>query len=177
MRGTGGDWLVKLKRNCRRLYAECETQADDHDPLSVSETTERTRGRVVRRRVEVYDPPSWHGDWPEIGRLVRVTRSGARDGRVYERTGLYVTSRTDGADVLAEVIRSHWHVENRLHWCKDVLMNEDGGGVRSMAGASVLSALRGAALSVVRWNGEWSPTAARSRLANRVPAMLALLRT
>ena len=143
----------------------------------MSDTTERARGRVVRRRVEVYDAPAWQGDWPTVGRVVRVIRSGMRDGQAYERVGLYVTSRTDGATALAEAIRSHWHVENRLHWCKDVLQNEDSGGVRSKAGAAVLSALRGVTLSVLRHNGHWSPTAARSRLANRVAAMLALLRT
>ena len=134
------------------------------------ETAERTRGRDVYRRVEVYTPPSWQADWPAIGAVVRVTRSGVRDGESYARTGLYLTSRTDGAGTLAEVVRSHWHVENRLHWCKDVRMNEDGGGVRSKAGASVLSLLRGVAMSVVRHSGEWSMTAARSRLSNRVPA-------
>lgn len=108
---------------------------------------------------------------------MRVTRSGVRDGEAYERTGLYLTSRTDDANVLGEMIRQHWHVENRLHWVKDVLMNEDAGGVRSKAGAAILSALRGVSLSVLRHNGEWSPTAARSRLANRVGEMLALLRT
>ena len=138
---------------------------------------ERTRGRVVRRVVEVYGPPAWTGDWPTIGAVVRVTRSGYRDGEWYERTGLYVTSRAADAHVLGTAIREHWHVENRLHWCKDVLQHEDAGGVRSAEGASVLSLVRGAALSVLRWNGEWSPTAARSRLANRVPEMLALLRT
>lgn len=138
---------------------------------------ERTRGRVVRREVEVYTPPAWQDDWPEIGSVVKVTRSGHRDGDWYSRTGLYVTSRRDEAHVLGAVIRQHWHVENRLHWCKDVLQNEDAGGVRSMAGASVLSLLRGTALSVLRSNGLWSPTAARSRLANRVAEMLALLRT
>lgn len=150
---------------------------EEQRPLSVSDTTERTRGRVVRRVVEVYGPPTWRGDWPEIGRVVRVTRSGARGGRVYAQTGLYVTSRTDGAVVLADVIRQHWHIENRLHWCKDVPMNEDRGGVRSKEGASVLSVLRGATLSVLRYNGHGSPTGARSRLANRVAEMLALLRT
>jgi predicted transposase YbfD/YdcC len=109
--------------------------------------------------------------------VVRVVRSGERGGTPYERSGLYVTSRRDEAGVLAEAIRSHWHVENRLHWCKDALMREDRGGVRSKAGASVLSLLRGVALSVLRCHGAWSPTAARSRLANRVPRMLALLRT
>lgn len=125
----------------------------------------------------MYPAPAWQADWPAIGAVVQVTRSGVRDGEPYERRGLYITSRTDAAASLGTAIRAHWHVENRLHWCKDVLMNEDTGGVRSPSGASVLSALRGMALSVLRWNGEWSPTAARSRLANRVPQMLRLLRT
>lgn len=141
------------------------------------ETTERTRGRVVRRVVEVYAAPPWQEKWPAIGRVVRVTRSGKRDGAPYARTGLYLTSRVESAEVLGAVIRSHWHIENRLHWCKDVLQNEDAGGVGSLAGASVLSLLRGAALSVLRSNGVWSPTAARSRLANRVPEMMRLMRT
>jgi len=149
--------------------------------VSVCDTTERTRGRTVRRRVEVYTAPAtgapWQADWPALGRVVRVTRSGVRDGEPYERSGLYLTSRTDDAGALGAAIRAHWHVENRLHWCKDVLMNKDTGGVRSVRGAAVLSALRGMALSVLRHGGEWSPTAARSRLSNRVPAMLALMRT
>lgn len=106
-----------------------------------------------------------------------MTRSGVRDGEPYERTGLYLTSRSDDAAALGETIRSHWHVENRLHWCKDVLMREDTGGVRSKRGAAILSALRGASLSVLRYNGEWSPTAARSSLANRVGRLARLLRT
>lgn len=166
-----------MKRNCRRLHSECEAEVAARDPLSIDDTTERARGRVVRRVVEAYPPPAWQDDWPEIGSVVRVTRSGHRDGEWYSRTGLYITSRRDDAHVLGRVVRAHWDVENRLHWCKDVLMDEDTGGVRSMAGAAVLSALRGVALSVVRWNGEGSPTAARSRLANRVGAMLDLLRT
>ena len=128
--------------------------------------------------MEVYAAPEEvAGGWPPLGRVVRVIRSGERGGAPYAREGLYLTSRTDGAEALAAVVRWHWHVENRLHWCKDAVMKEDRGGVRSKSGASALSAVRGVALSVLRWNGEWSPTAARSRLANRVPEMLALLRT
>lgn len=146
-------------------------------PVSVCDQSERSRGRAERRRVEVYTAPAWQSDWPAIGRAVRVVRSGVRDGKAYEQTWLYLTSRTDDAGALGAAIRSHWHVENRLHWCKDVLMNEDTGGVVSKAGAAMLSALRGIALSVLRHDGEWSPTEARSRFANRVPQMLRLLRT
>ncbi|MEM1116960.1 MAG: hypothetical protein AAF845_03500 [Bacteroidota bacterium] len=57
------------------------------------------------------------------------------------------------------------------------MQNEDGGGVRSKSGASVLALLRSTALSVVREAGEWSWTEARARWTNRVPEMLSLLRT
>ena len=147
------------------------------EPMSVAETTERTRGRTERRRVEVYAAPAWQGEWPALGAVVQVTRSGERAGRAYERVGLYVTSRSDDAAVLGEVIRQHWHVENRLHWVKDALMDEDTGGVRSKRGASVLALLRSAALSAARWGGDASWTEARARWANRVPEMLALMRS
>lgn len=169
---------MKLKRNRHALHAACTAVVDPGAVLDTDETVEQTRGRRVRRRVEVYAAPSPVADgWPTLGRVVRVVRSGERDGTAYHREGLYLTSRTDSAPRLAAVIRSHWHVENRLHWCKDVLQGEDLRGVRSKAGASVLSVLGGVALSVLRWNGQWSPTAARSRLSNRVPELLALLRT
>ena len=169
------------------------------------EGAERARGRTERRRVEVYSPPAWQDGWPDVGAVVCVTRSGVcvtrsgvcvtrsgvcvtrsgvcvtrsgvRDGEPYERAGPYLTSRTDDAATIGSVIRWHWHVENRLHWVKDALMDEDSGGVRSKAGAAVLALLRGVVLSVVRDAGEWSWTEARARWTNRVPEMLELLRT
>ena len=141
------------------------------------ERSERNRGRHERRLVEVYSAPDWCDDWPGIGSVVQVTRSGVRAGKRYEQTGLYLTSRRDDAVALGEVIRWHWHVENRLHRCKDVQMTEDTGLVRSKAGASMLSLLRGISLSVIRHFGEWSATEARSRFANRPGVMLRMLRT
>jgi len=171
---------VKVKGNRPALLAACAGQAAREPPLDLDLTLEQTRGRLTRRLAEVYSPPAVEG-WPAIGSVVRVVRSGERtdkgERRAFEHESFYVTSRRDSASLLAEAVRQHWHVENRLHWCKDALMNEDGGGVASMAGAAVLSALRGVALSLLRWNGHWSPTEARALLANRVPQLLMLLRT
>ena len=96
---------------------------------------------------------------------------------MYGEVGLYVTSRTDGAAALAQAVRDHWGIENGLHREKDVGMGEDGGGVRSFSGATALSLLRGQVVSLCRRAGYRSLTEARSWLANRVPEMLALLRT
>ena len=75
------------------------------------------------------------------------------------------------------MIRAHWLAENRLHWCKDAVMNEDRGRVRDGAGAAIPSLLRGQALSLLRHAGHGSPTDAFARLADRVPDLLQLLRT
>lgn len=139
---------------------------------------ERTRGRSIRRSVTVYEPPAdVPSGWPPIGRLVQVVRSGERAGRLYHQEGFYLTSRQDGAAALAEAIRLHWHIENRLHWSKDVEMGEDGSRLRSLRGAQVLSLLRGIAVSLAHHAGVRSMTAARSRWSNRVGALLDVLRT
>lgn len=169
---------MKVKGNCRALDAACRAHVATAPPLDVSETVERTRGRTEHRRVEVYAaPPALPGGWPPVGRVLRVSRWGDRGGAAYAEVGLYVTSRTDGAASLGQAVRDHWGIENGLHREKDVAMNEDGGGVRSFSGATVLSLLRGQAVSLCRRAGYRSMTEARSWLANRVPAMLALLRT
>jgi predicted transposase YbfD/YdcC len=51
---------------------------------------------------------------------------------------------------LAEVVRSHWAVENRLHWCLDVTMNEDRARNRMDNGPQNLAVLRHMALNLVR---------------------------
>lgn len=174
---------MKIKGNRARLLARCRAHVATSDPRDEAQTQERARGRTERRRVVVYSAPpdevacSSKDAWPEIGSVVLVERSGERQGHAYASTSLYVTSLRCSASAMAEVIRSHWHVENRLHWCKDALMKEDSGGVRAGVGVVVLSLLRSAALSVLRHAGEWSPTAARSRLANRVGPMMKLLRS
>nr|WP_194362458.1 ISAs1 family transposase [Alienimonas chondri] len=166
-----------MKGNRAALLTACRTAAEG-ESLSAYESEERTRGRTVRRRVETYAPPGrLPTGWPPTGRVIRVERSGTRDGRAYRREGFYLTSRADDAEALAGVIRAHWLVENRLHWCKDAVMNEDRGRVRDGAGAAILSLLRGLALSLLRHAGFASPTDAFARLANRVPELLRLLKT
>ena len=51
------------------------------------------------------------------------------------------------ADQLAEVIRRHWHVENKLHWIRDVTFAEDLSQIRTGHGPANMAALRNFALS------------------------------
>ena len=49
-----------------------------------------------------------------------------------------------------KAIRSHWEMENKLHWVLDVTFCEDAPGVRSDNGAEMLNMLRKIALNIAR---------------------------
>ena len=57
------------------------------------------------------------------------------------------------AERFNHVVRSHWQVENRLHWRLDVVMNEDQARNRAGHGAHNLTVLRHMALNVMQRDG------------------------
>ena len=79
------------------------------------------------------------------------------------------------ADQLAEAIREHWHVENRLHWIRDVTFAEDLSQIRSGHGPANMATLRNLALSRHRIAGATN-IAAASRHIGRHPNRVLLIR-
>jgi predicted transposase YbfD/YdcC len=65
-------------------------------------------------------------------------------------TAYYLSSQALSPERLNEVVRSHWGVENRLHWRLDVVMNEDQDRTRLGNGPHNLAVLRHMALNVMQ---------------------------
>ncbi|QDQ28767.1 ISAs1 family transposase [Chitinimonas arctica] len=62
----------------------------------------------------------------------------------------YISSRDLSATELAEAVRAHWGIENRLHWMLDVNFSEDGATVRKDNAPQNLALLRKIVLNVTR---------------------------
>ena len=77
-----------------------------------------------------------------------------------------------GAQRLLELVRAHWGIENRLHWRRDVSMNEDRCRVR--AGARSLAALRNLVLALLRNTGGSVPAARETYAADHRSAIHAV---
>lgn len=145
-------------------------------PLEHFEQHDRVRGRIEHRRVAVYEAPQQlDAGWQQVRRVIHVIRSGLRDKQSYERESYYITSRLADAACYARGIRGHWDIENRLHYVKDVRMNEDGSGVRVASAAANLSLLRSLALTCYRHQGYDSIKTATVRFANKIRDLLQLL--
>jgi predicted transposase YbfD/YdcC len=80
------------------------------------------------------------------------------------------------ADQLAEIIRQHWSIENKLHWIRDVTFAEDHSQIRTGNGPAVMATLRNFALSRHRLNGHTN-IAAACRHTSRHPIRAADLLT
>ena len=63
--------------------------------------------------------------WVGVQRLIQVQRQGIRANKPFEETVFYISSLTLDAAGFAAQIQKHWHIENRLHWPKDVVLKED----------------------------------------------------
>ena len=62
----------------------------------------------------------------------------------------YLTSFPAPEERIAEAVRAHWAIENRLHWVIDTGFGEDHSRVRDRNAAANLAVLRRIALNLVR---------------------------
>ena len=117
--------------------------------------------RAETRIVEIFDAApaleqtDWSGLLTRIIRVRRVTflqraKTGMWDRR--EETCFYVCSAPVSAKKAAQAIRSHWGIENRNHYVRDVSMLEDASRIRSNPG--IFARARSFALNILRANSE-----------------------
>ena len=92
--------------------------------------------------------------WPGAAQVARIWRQRRIGDKVSTEVAYIVTSldapAASPARLLA-LVRAHWAIENRLHYVRDVSMEEDRG--RSRAGGRALASLRNLVLAMIRKRG------------------------
>lgn len=153
----GGDYLFALKANRPAMLSEVAAFfADPPDPLEVFETTDADHGRIETRRHRVTHVVDWiFGDRAEPGApampglamlaCVEATRD---DGP--PSTRYYLSSARLSPQAFAKAVRSHWAIENSLHWVLDVTFDEDAARNRADNGPENLAILRRLTLNLLR---------------------------
>ena len=151
----GGDYAMALKGNQGTLHDDVRAFLDD--PKAEATTTNTTvdgdHGRIETRTAVVSTHIDWlqeQHQWPGLKAVAKVTRNRESADKTSSETAFYLLSQPLTADRFNPVARAHWGVENRLHWCLDVQMNEDRDRTRKDNGPQNLAILRHMALNVLR---------------------------
>jgi len=126
--------------------------------LQATEQVELGHGRIERRALwalPVYDD---FLDWPGARLMLRLERTVThKPTGVLSHELTYALCSLDLANLTAEDLlrlwRQHWHIENRVHYVRDVTLGEDACRVRVGNGPRVLATLRNTLLTTLRLQG------------------------
>lgn len=150
----GGDYLLTVKGNQAGLLRSIQDAFLDRKAEALRhEWVEQAHGRRVCQIASVLpaagvvDPVAWT-QCQVIGRIDSVRQAGTKTADLEQR--YYIASRALAPDELARAVRSHWGIENRLHWVLDVTMGEDGSTVRKDNAPQNLSLLKKIVLNLIR---------------------------
>ena len=172
----GNDYIITVKGNQPRLLAKLETLAQQTQPDEQFFDVEKTRGRITCRIVNVFTGISGIDlDWAGLQNLICVERIGIRQGKPYHQTNYYISSLFTSAFEFAQAIRSHWKIENCLHWVKNVVFGEDAAPFKNYNAATNWSIIRTIAINVARMFGYDSLTKAERFLAHDIDKLFSLL--
>lgn len=158
---AGADYLLAVKANQPGLMGEIERFFDDPQAKDVSthEEVDKGHGRVEERRVSVSSSIDWldggrrfpgEHRFPKLAAIARVHASTWRKDRHSTQVRYYVCSRALAPADLAEAVRSHWAIENCLHWVLDVTFNEDKARSRTGHGPANMATVRHFAFNIIK---------------------------
>jgi predicted transposase YbfD/YdcC len=152
-----GDYVFSLKGNQGNLHEEVESlfemcRKNNFEGIDTFESTEKGHGRIEHRKCyamssEGFDPEN---KWSGLKSVAMIESTRSIGEKVTTESRYFISSLAPLARPLADSIRGHWGIENSLHWCLDVQMNEDQCRIRKGHATENFALLRRIALNLLR---------------------------
>ena len=122
----------------------------------LNKTKENNRGRIETREVSVHKDCLdlfYHG-WTDTKNIVKVKRTVEhKNKKNSQETAYFITNLEENAEYFNKNIRTHWKIENSLHYIKDVVFKEDRQKIRTNKAPQNMSLLRTLILNIFRQKG------------------------
>jgi predicted transposase YbfD/YdcC len=156
----GADYCLAAKENQPTLFNGIEAHFNDHleddfarTPVRRHETKEKGHGREEHRCYFICAIPDDLPDrarWAQLKAIGMVVAHTKRNGKDCYEARYYILSKYLSGRKFAEAVRSHWGIENRLHWQLDVTFQEDQCRIRKGHADQNFSILRRTALGMLK---------------------------
>jgi predicted transposase YbfD/YdcC len=156
------DYVLALKGNQGTLHEDVEVFAAEQKANSFKDTTvsrhetvDGDHGRIETRTYTAIHDLAWlqeRHDWPGLKGVVMVesTREIPGSDKIERETRFYITSLIWLAHQMGPVIRSHWAIENSLHWVMDMIFRDDECRIRTDHAPANFTTLKHIAHNLIR---------------------------
>ncbi|MEK7152844.1 MAG: ISAs1 family transposase [Patescibacteria group bacterium] len=152
-----GDYVLAVKDNQPTLAEEIRHLFDgmNQAQCSVHETADKGHGRLEIRRctavsAEKLDAMGVRTRWTKLNSVARIESERECKGKLETDVRYVISSLPPDASSILHAVRTHWGIENGLHWCLDVTFREDASQISLRNAAKNFSFLRRSAINLFR---------------------------
>ncbi len=171
------DYVISLKKNQPSLYSEVQyffnlAEKQNIFNQDTFKSVEKGHGRIETRVCTCLDVEKHldhvAGQFKNLKTVARIESKREIKGKIEERTRYFISSLPCDAAQIANAVRTHWSIENSLHWRLDVVYGEDASRIRKDHAPENLALIRRLAFSLVKMRLPDKMTVKRARVKIRL---------